>query len=307
MTAHAAPTTYQNLYSWGRESTCERRALRPKPIMHATLWKMKYSSCHMPEKIISPRRMTSQTLGGVERQPIFSGCHGFDSRRGFRFFLCPTLVKWSLFHLSYFTTKLKHSGKLTTRDCIFSDKSCNKFLTCWECPSRLVHHHLHSYQHLKIKSSLIKYNSLCGTSSWHFGLLFPRNTWCDSAWFGGQVSSKYGTWYSVRVIGQSICVGSLAGFISICYTVLMSSNKNETAVHDCNPAISVLVVLVSHKVYFLCSTISLAVLFVTWSSDLPSVITGLSVHDYDMNYATCFVRLWHKLNDLVSMTMAWIM
>ena len=42
----------------------------------------------------------------------------------------------------------------------------------------------------------------------------------------------------------------------------MSSNKNETAVHGCNPAISVLVVLVSHKVYFLCSTISLAVLFV---------------------------------------------
>ena len=31
----------------------------------------------------------------------------------------------------------------------------------------------------------------------------------------------------------------------------MSSNKNETAVHGCNPAISVLVVLVSHKVYFL--------------------------------------------------------
>ena len=43
----------------------------------------------------------------------------------------------------------------------------------------------------------------------------------------------------------------------------MSSKKNKTAVHGCNPAISVLVVLVSHKVYFLCSTISLAVLFVT--------------------------------------------
>ena len=37
---------------------------------------------------------------------------------------------------------------------------------------------------------------------------------------------------------------------------------NLTAVHGCNPTISVLVVLVSHKVYFLCSTISLAVLFV---------------------------------------------
>ena len=46
--------------------------------------------------------------------------------------------------------------------------------------------------------------------------------------------------------------------------MLMSSNKNETAVHGCNPAISVLVVLVSHKVYFLCSMISLAVLFVIY-------------------------------------------
>ena len=50
------------------------------------------------------------------------------------------------------------------------------------------------------------------------------------------------------------------------YTVLTSSKKNETAVHGCNPTISVLVVLVSHKVYFLCSTISLAVLFVICSS-----------------------------------------
>ena len=44
--------------------------------------------------------------------------------------------------------------------------------------------------------------------------------------------------------------------------MLTSSKKNETAVHGCNPTMSVVVVLVSHKVYFLCSTISLAVLFV---------------------------------------------
>ena len=42
---------------------------------------------------------------------------------------------------------------------------------------------------------------------------------------------------------------------------MINDKKNETAVHGCNPAISVLVVLVSHKVYFLCSTISLAVSF----------------------------------------------
>ena len=46
--------------------------------------------------------------------------------------------------------------------------------------------------------------------------------------------------------------------------MLTSSKKNETAVHGCNPTISVLVVLVSHKVYLLCSTISLAVLFVIY-------------------------------------------
>ena len=50
--------------------------------------------------------------------------------------------------------------------------------------------------------------------------------------------------------------------------MLTSSKKNETAVHGCNPTISVLVVLVSHKVYFLCSTISLAVLFVRLSEGM---------------------------------------
>ena len=60
-----------------------------------------------------------------------------------------------------------------------------------------------------------------------------------------QVSSKYGTWYSERVILQFMCVGSLAGVTYLRYTVLMSSNKSETAVHCCDPALSVLVMLVS--------------------------------------------------------------
>ena len=43
---------------------------------------------------------------------------------------------------------------------------------------------------------------------------------------------------------------ALASFRFATPCSVMSSNKNETAVHGCNPAISVLVVLVSHKVYF---------------------------------------------------------
>lgn len=38
--------------------------------------------------------------------------------------------------------------------------------------------------------------------------------------------------------------------IVICYTALISSKKAEKAVRDCNPALSVLVVLVSRKVAF---------------------------------------------------------
>ena len=67
-----------------------------------------------------------------------------------------------------------------------------------------------------------------------------------------------------RLLGNLFALAlSLALFRFATPCMLMSSNKNETAVHGCNPAILVLVVLVSHKVYFLCSTISLAVLFDT--------------------------------------------
>ena len=55
----------------------------------------------------------------------------------------------------------------------------------------------------------------------------------------------------------SIC-SLFAGVILICYTVLTSLKKGETAVHGCNPTLSVSVVLVSRKVNFLRS-ISLAV------------------------------------------------
>ena len=51
------------------------------------------------------------------------------------------------------------------------------------------------------------------------------------------------------VNGSFICVGSLAGVTYLRYTVLTSSNKSETAVPCCDPALSVLVMLVSRNVF----------------------------------------------------------
>ena len=93
------------------------------------------------------------------------------------------------------------------------------------------------------------YFLLSETPMWHFGLLSLRNMCC------GTVSSKYGTWYSERVILQVMCMGSLAGVTYLRYTVLMSSNNSETAVHCCDPALSVLVMLVSRNVFHVVSAL----------------------------------------------------
>ena len=86
-------------------------------------------------------------------------------------------------------------------------------------------------------------------------LLAPRNTWCDNSCFGAQVSSKYGTWCSERVILQFMSVGCLAGVTYLRYTVLTSPKKDETAVHCCDPALSVLVMLVSRNVFYVVSVL----------------------------------------------------
>ena len=52
-----------------------------------------------------------------------------------------------------------------------------------------------------------------------------------------------------------MCVGSLAGVTYLRYTVLTSSNKSETAVHCCDPALSVLVMLVSRNVFHVVSAL----------------------------------------------------
>ena len=52
-----------------------------------------------------------------------------------------------------------------------------------------------------------------------------------------------------------MCVGSLAGVTYLRYTVLMSSSKSETAVHCCDPALSVLVMLVLRNVFHVVSAL----------------------------------------------------
>ena len=90
---------------------------------------------------------------------------------------------------------------------------------------------------------------------------------CHITCFGGQ-EDQSGTMMSHKAnctkCGWHGHSERLSAWTQPCWikTQHIGSKKNETAVHGCNPAISVLVVLVSHKVYFLCSTISRAVLFV---------------------------------------------
>ena len=53
-----------------------------------------------------------------------------------------------------------------------------------------------------------------------------------------------------------MCVGSLAGVTYLRYTELTRSKKAETAVHCCDPALSVLVVSVSRNVFHVVSALA---------------------------------------------------
>ena len=52
-----------------------------------------------------------------------------------------------------------------------------------------------------------------------------------------------------------MCVGCWAGVTYLRYTVLTSPNKDETAVHCCDTALSVLVMLVSRNVFHVVSAL----------------------------------------------------
>jgi len=52
-----------------------------------------------------------------------------------------------------------------------------------------------------------------------------------------------------------MCVGCWAGVTYLRYTVLTSPKKGETAVHCCDPTLSVLVMLVSRNVFHVVSAL----------------------------------------------------
>ena len=91
-------------------------------------------------------------------------------------------------------------------------------------------------------------------------------------------SSKLGTWYSERVILQFMCVGSLAGVTYLRYTVLTRSNKSKTAVYCCEPALSVLVMLVSRNVFHVVSALQSIVTVLNTVFQIFSVVTKNRCH-----------------------------
>ena len=76
--------------------------------------------------------------------------------------------------------------------------------------------------------------------------------------------------YNEPVILQFMCVGCWAGVTYLRYTVLTSPKKGETAVHCCDPNLSVLVMLVSRNVFHVVSALQSIVCLHTFfgSSDL---------------------------------------
>ena len=58
-----------------------------------------------------------------------------------------------------------------------------------------------------------------------------------------------------KICNKDMCVGSLAGVTYPRYTVLTSPKKSETAVHCYDPALSVLVMLVSRNVFHVVSAL----------------------------------------------------
>ena len=90
-----------------------------------------------------------------------------------------------------------------------------------------------------------------------------------------------------------MCVGSLAGVTYLRYTVLTSPNKGKTAVHCCDPPLSVLVMLVSrnvfHEVSALQSIVFIQDLSGSWcvkGTDESTLVTDSSVHDPDRSWIT---------------------
>ena len=89
-----------------------------------------------------------------------------------------------------------------------------------------------------------------------------------------------------------MCVGSLAGVTYLRYTVLMSSNKSETAVHCCDPALSVLVMLVSRNAFHVVSALqSFAFIQNVWPSGRCPIQRPDPIHFF-VNFAVVKVAYY---------------
>jgi len=67
-----------------------------------------------------------------------------------------------------------------------------------------------------------------------------------------------------------MCVGCLAGVTYLRYIVLTSPKKDETAIHCCDPALSVLVMLVSRNVFHVVSALQSIVFVYIFLADQVS-------------------------------------
>ena len=94
-----------------------------------------------------------------------------------------------------------------------------------------------------------------GTLSW----LAPRNTYCGNTSFGEQVAES--TELDIANGSLFMCVSSSAGVTCLRCTVLMSPNKDETAVHCCDPALSVLVMFGVSKRLSRCTSLAVYCLY----------------------------------------------
>ena len=89
-----------------------------------------------------------------------------------------------------------------------------------------------------------------------------------------------------------MCVGSLAGVTYLCYTVLRSSNKSETTVHCCDPALSVLVMFVSRSAFHVVSALqSFGFLHLQHAFSLCSLSFFVVIREENENYhvVSCLV------------------
>ena len=80
-----------------------------------------------------------------------------------------------------------------------------------------------------------------------------------------------------------MCIGCWAGVTYLGYTVLTSSNKSKTTVHCCDPALSVLVMLVSRNVFHVVSALQSTVFIYIFLAD------QISCRSYVSSVLSCAV------------------